>query len=193
MPIKRLHHPSFANLEHLKRRPAHPLRENGESLALQHAIYHLRQRAPIILPAALLELMLIDEEDVVLEACIEMWLEAQLHDDGVVVAVDVGVDAVQAFEDLLDGCLEVFGEGDADAAGEDGFVVDVRLHPCHQVFDVCGRGHLCGFGVSRCGVLPEVFEFVGGFHFGAGLRGAEFGDAAVEEVDLVVEVDDWGC
>jgi hypothetical protein len=136
--------------------------------------------------------MLIDEEDVVLEACIEMWLEAQLHDDRVVVAVDVCVDAVQAFEDLLDGCLEVFGEGDADAAGENGFVVDVRLHPCHQVFDVCGRGHLCGFGVSRCGVLPEVFEFVGGFHFGAGLRGAEFGDAAVEEVDLVVEVDDWG-
>jgi hypothetical protein len=28
-----------------------------------------------------------------------------------------------------------------------------------------------------------------GFHFGAGLGGAEFGDGAVDEVDLVVEVD----
>ena len=48
----------------------------SESLALQHAIHHFRQRAPIVLPTALFELMLIDEEDVVLEARVEMWLEA---------------------------------------------------------------------------------------------------------------------
>ena len=192
-PIKRLHHPPIANLDHFYRRPAHPLRENGQSLALQHAIHHFRQRTPVVLPATFFELMFIDEQDVVLEACVEMWLEAELHDDGVVVAVDVGVDAVQAFEDLLDGCLEVFRERDADATGEDGFVVDVGLYPCHEMFDVCWRRHFGGFGVSGCGVLPEVFEFVGGFHFGAGLRGAEFCDAAVEEVDLVVEVDDWRC
>lgn len=131
------------------------------------------------------------EEDVVLEARIEMWFQPQLHDNGVVVAVDMCVDAVEALEDLLDGRSEGFGEGDADAGGEDGFVVDVGLHPRHEVFDVCRGGHLCGFGVPRCGVLPEVFEFVGGFHFRAGLGGAEFGDGPVEEVDLVVEVDDW--
>lgn len=116
-----------------------------------------------------------------------------MHNDGVVMAVNVCVDSVQPLQDLLDGWLEVFWEGDADAAGEDGFVVDVRLHPSHQVFDVGWGGHLGGFGVASCSVLPKVFEFVGGFHFRAGLRGAEFGDAAVQEVDLVVEIDDWGA
>jgi hypothetical protein len=38
--------------------------------------------------------------------------------------------------------------------------------------------------------MPEVFKFVGGFHLWAGLWRAELCDSAVEEVDLVVEVDD---
>lgn len=135
--------------------------------------------------------MLIHEEDIVLKTRVQMRLKPQLNNNWVVVAVDMRVHAIQTLKDLLDGRGEVFGEGDADAAGEDGFVVDVRLHPCHEVFDVCWGGHLRGFGVSRCGVLPEVFEFIGGFHFGTGLRGAEFGNGSVEEVDLVVEVDDW--
>jgi hypothetical protein len=55
------------------------------------------------------------------------------------------------------------------------------------VLDVGGGGHFGGALVVD-GVLPEVFEFIGGFHFGAGLGGAEFGDGAVEEVYLVVEI-----
>ena len=47
----------------------------------------------------------------------------------------------------------------------------------------------CGFWEGWW-IVPEVFEFIGGFHFGAGLWRAEFGDGAVEEIDLVVEVDD---
>ena len=42
--------------------------------------------------------MLINEKHIVLEASIEMWLEAQMNYDRVVVAVDVCVHAVQAFE-----------------------------------------------------------------------------------------------
>ena len=57
------------------------------------------------------------------------------------------------------------------------------------MFDVLGGGHFGGFGVVRW-VGPEVFEFVRGGHGGAGGGGAEFGYGAVEEVDLVVEVDD---
>lgn len=135
--------------------------------------------------------MLIHKQNVVLETRIEMRLQPQLHHNWVVVAVDMCVYAIQPLEDLLDSGREVFGEGDADAAGEDSLVVDVRLHPCHQVLDVGWGGHLGGFWVASCGVLPEVFEFVGGFHFGAGEWGAEFGYGPVEEIDLVVEVDDW--
>ena len=57
------------------------------------------------------------------------------------------------------------------------------------MFDVLRSGHFGGFGVVGW-VGPEVFEFVGGGHGGAGGWGAEFCDGAVEEVDLVVEVDD---
>ena len=35
-----------------------------------------------------------------LEAGVEMWFQAQLDNDWVVVAVDVGVDSVKALEDL---------------------------------------------------------------------------------------------
>lgn len=57
--------------------------------------------------------MLVDEQDVLLEACIQMRLETELADHGVVVAVNVGVDTVHALEDLADQRWERFGEGDA--------------------------------------------------------------------------------
>lgn len=44
--------------------------------------------------------MLVHKQDVVLEARIEMWLKAQVHNDRVVVAIDMGVDSVEAFEEL---------------------------------------------------------------------------------------------
>jgi len=75
-----------------------------------------------------------------------------------VVTVDVRVDSVQSLEQLTDGGGEGFGEWDADAAGEDGFVVDVGLHPCHEVFDVLRCRHLGWFGVAGKCVLPEIFE-----------------------------------
>ena len=81
-----------------------------------------------------------------------------MHHDGVVVTVDVRVHAVESLEDLADGAGEGFGEGDADAGGEGGFVVDERLRPGQEVLDVFGRGHLGGFGEAGGGVLPEVFE-----------------------------------
>ena len=44
--------------------------------------------------------MLIDEEHVLLEAGVQMRLQAKLPDDRVVVAVYMGVDSVHALEDL---------------------------------------------------------------------------------------------
>lgn len=83
-----------------------------------------------------------------------------MHDHRVVMAVDVCVDAIQALEDLADGGRKVFGERHADAGREGGFVVDVGLYPCHEMFDVFWSRHLGRFGVSCCSVLPEIFESV---------------------------------
>lgn len=119
-----------------------------------------------------------------------MGLQTQAAHHSVVVAVDVRVDPVQALEDLAHVLLEVGGEGHAWCCREELCVGQVVAGPCEEVGDVGWRWEAGGFGEGRW-VVPEVFELVGGFHFGAGGGRAEFGDAAVEEVDLVVEVDDW--
>jgi hypothetical protein len=57
--------------------------------------------------------VLVDEENVVLEAGVQMRLEAQVDDDWIVVTVDVSVDTVEAFEHLPEEARECFWEGDA--------------------------------------------------------------------------------
>lgn len=101
--------------------------------------------------------MLVDEQDVVLEAGVEMRLETESDDDRVVVAVDVRVDAVEALEKLTDQGRELLGEGDTNARGEHGLVIDVGLDPGHQVFNVFWGGHL-GRLLVVLRVLPEVLE-----------------------------------
>ncbi len=56
--------------------------------------------------------MLVNEQDVVLEACVEMWLKSQVDDDRVMVAVDMGIDTVETLEDLADCLTEALGERD---------------------------------------------------------------------------------
>jgi hypothetical protein len=51
------------------------------------------------------------EEDVVLEACVEVWFEAEVDDDRVVVAVDMCIHAIETFEDLKDEWAEGTWEG----------------------------------------------------------------------------------
>lgn len=124
-------------------------------ITLQHALDQVAEGAPEVLARG--EAVLVDEEDVLLEACVEVGLEAELADDGVVVAVDMGVDAVHALEDLADERGEGLGEGDADARGHHRLVVDVALHPRHELLDV-GRGRHLGGSLVRLAVLPEVLE-----------------------------------
>jgi len=102
----------------------------------------------------------------------------------------VRVDAVQALEDLAHVLLEVGREGHAWGGREKLSVRQVVAGPGEEMRDVGRRWEASWFGEGGR-VVPEIFELVGGFHFGAGGRGAEFGDAAVEKVDLVVEVDHY--
>jgi len=50
--------------------------------------------------------VLVNEENIVLETCVKVSLEAQFADDRVVMAVDVGINAVHALEDLSDHAWE---------------------------------------------------------------------------------------
>lgn len=59
------------------------------------------------------EVELLDKEDEVLEAGVEVGLLAQLHDLGEVLVVDVGVHAEQALQDGLGDGQEVLREGHA--------------------------------------------------------------------------------
>ena len=146
------------------------------SITPQHTLHQIPKRTPVILPAG--QLMFVNEEDIVFEAGVEMGLETQVHDDRVMVAVDVCVDAVQAFEDLPDQSRESLGERDAyqpneflsgrrayvckvssrtDLARKHLFIVDVALNPAHQMFDIIRGGHFRRtFVILR--VLPEILE-----------------------------------
>lgn len=124
-------------------------------ITTQHAVHQVTQWAPEVLASG--KIVLIDEEDVLLEARVEMGLQAKLADDGVVMAVDVGVDAVHALEDLADERGERLGERDSDATRHDGFVVDAALDPGHELLNVGWCGHL-GWPLVVLIVLPEVLE-----------------------------------
>lgn len=54
-----------------------------------------------------------------LEASVEMGFETKASDDAVVMAVDMGVDAIEALEDLFDGGLECRREWHSRVGGED--------------------------------------------------------------------------
>jgi len=54
--------------------------------------------------------VLVNKQNVVLETGIEMRLESEVEDDRIMVAVDVRVYAVKAFEHLSHECWEGFGK-----------------------------------------------------------------------------------
>lgn len=60
--------------------------------------------------------MLINEQDVVLEAGVEMWFETQMDNDRVVMAVDVGIDAIKPLKNLPYGLTKMLGKGDTCTA-----------------------------------------------------------------------------
>lgn len=90
---------------------SHALNPGPTSVALEHAVHKISQRAPEILAAG--KIVLVDEENVMLEARIEVCLESELSDDGIVMAVYVGIDTVHSLENLSDHARERLGEWDA--------------------------------------------------------------------------------
>lgn len=72
---------------------------------LQHAVHQVSHRSPEVL-ATCVQTMLVHEQYVMLEASIQVRLEAKLQDHWVVVAVDVGVNAIEPLKELLDHARE---------------------------------------------------------------------------------------
>jgi hypothetical protein len=98
----------------LKKKTADQNRYSSSSIAPEHALHQLSQRSIPLTPLATAALIsqpkLLDEQDVVLEAGVQVRLQTQTAHDRVVVAVNVCVDPVQPLEDLADVLLEVGGE-----------------------------------------------------------------------------------
>lgn len=77
----------------------------------QHTVHQITQRPPVVLPAR--QFVLVDKQDVMLEAGVQVWLETEMYHNWVVMAVDVGVDSVQTLEDLSEETWEGLGERNA--------------------------------------------------------------------------------
>lgn len=108
-----------------------------------------------------------------LEAGVQMGFETKFTDDGVMVAVNMCVDAIHSLEDLTDHTCEGLWEWNTclclvvvrnsvtcqhtDSARENCLVVDIALDPSHQVFDVSRSGHFGGPFVGF-GILPKVLK-----------------------------------
>jgi hypothetical protein len=97
--------------------------------------------------------MLINEQDVMLETRVQMWFEAKLDNNRIVVAVNVGVYTVETLEDVSEERWESFGKGDTDPTREHLLIIDIALDPGHEMLNVLGCGHLGGLLVVL-GVLP---------------------------------------
>lgn len=80
----------------------------GTLIAAQHAINEIPERSPVIFSAG--EVMLVYEQDVMLEARVEMRLESKMHNHGVVMAVDMGVYSVEALKHLTQEARKGLGE-----------------------------------------------------------------------------------
>jgi hypothetical protein len=131
------------------------IRQLSLSVTPEHTVYKISQWSPEILSAR--KVVLINEENVMFEAGVEVSLETKLTNNGIMVTIDVGVDAVHPLENLSNHAGEGFWEWHANSAGKHSFVVNVALNPSHQVFNISRRWHFGRpFVVLR--ILPEILE-----------------------------------
>lgn len=81
-----------------------------ELITPQHTVHQVTQWPPEVFPNC--QPMLVNKQDIVLEARVEMRLEPQVDDNGIVMAVDVRIHAVQTLKDLAKQTRERLRERD---------------------------------------------------------------------------------
>lgn len=101
--------------------------------------------------------------------------------------VDMSVDTEQTFENGLGNRREVLHKRHADLGRKDRFIIELILHPGHQIVDVtrCGTFDRLLDGLTIC---PMVFIFGPGSHQHASAFRAELSDRSIEHVDLIEEI-----
>ena len=123
-----------------------------------------------------------------LEAGVEMGLSAQQHDVLEMRVVDVRINSEQALENDLDDCLKVSGEWNAKGARENLLVVELVLNPRHEEVDVLAGGDL-EWRLHVVAISPEVLVLGPRGHRRARLSGAKLRQDAIENVNLIIELD----
>lgn len=78
----------------------------------------------------------LNEEGKVLERRVEMGFLFQCYHILEMLMVHMRVHSEQAFQDGLGRAQEVLGEGNTDFGGKEALVVQLILHPCHEVVNV---------------------------------------------------------
>lgn len=122
-----------------------------------------------------------------LKGGVEMSLLPQLNHLGEVLVVNMCVDTEQALQDGLGDRQEVLGERHADLGWEQCLVVQLVLHPRHQVVYVLGCRAFNRL-LHCVAVRPVILVLGPRRHDGATILRAELSNGPVEHVDLVEEV-----
>lgn len=133
------------------------------------------------------EIKLLYKIDKVLKRRVQMGLFAQSNHFGKVLMINVGIHAKQSFQNRFRNLNKVLRKGNANFRREQRFVIQLILHPSHQVINVLGSTALDGF-LHRLSVGPVILVFRSGRHDTARVFGAKFRNRSVQHVDLVEKV-----
>lgn len=153
-----------------------------------NATGHLRQRLQLL---GHYELKFLDKVVKVFVAGVDVRLGAYTDDPVKVVDVDVHKDAEESRQDLATHRGERLGERHVRRDREDVLVVDLRLGPVHQQFNVAWGRQLGGL-LERLSVCPQILVAWPTRHRLAGQLVAVVRDCPIDQVDAIEKVNDWG-
>lgn len=133
------------------------------------------------------EIELLYKINKMLERRVQVGLFAQPNYLGKVLMINVGVHPEQSLQNRFRNLNKVFWKGNANLRREQRFVVQLILHPCHQVIDVLGRTALDRF-LHRLAIRPVVLVLRPRGHDTTRVFGAKLRNRSVQHVDLVEKV-----
>jgi len=116
-----------------------------------------------------------------------MCFFTQRHNLGEMGMVDMSIDTKQSLEDGFDNLLEILWKWYAYFGWEDCFIIQLVLHPRHEIINIFWCRHLNGF-LNSCAISPMILVLGASRHDGALLWCAELGYGPIEHVDLVEKV-----
>lgn len=121
-----------------------------------------------------------------------MSLLLQLHHRVKMLMVDVSVNSEQALQDSLGHRHEVLRERHSYLGREKSLIVQLVLHPGHQIVNVFGSRALDGL-LNVCAVSPVVFIPWSSRHHRTASLSAELSYGAIQHIDLVEEIHSVDC